>query len=176
MQLIKSLLGRTRRTDQPTDFEEDADVVTVTPKKIAVLSLLFESNWRINGKQRFQKLTFLLDEEYLGADASMYSWRKYDYGPYADQLETDLKELDSDGLVKIHRTATFGGNTRYKYHLTERGEQTLHEAIERREALNEVVELTQEVLTDHGDTPISNLINQVREDHPQYWENSVYIT
>lgn len=154
----------------------DRPATTVTPAQLAVLSVIRESNWRINGKQRMQKLVFLLDEEYIGDDVSLYSWRKYDHGPHAKQLNKDLRSLDRSDLITIHQTPTLGGNTRYKYQLTDDGDRALDAARDEYSDMDELISLTSSVVTDHGEKPISNLIREVRDDHPKYWENSVYIT
>lgn len=154
------------------DQEQD---MTVSTTELATLTILSEADRVIEGRQRFQKLAFLLDE-HLGDGRDLYSWRKYDYGPYADSLNTDLSELESKGLVRVIKRQTFGGSTRRTYRLTELGNETVQAIIESTEAAQELADAVSTIVDEHGDTPISNLIKQVREEHYEYWENSVYIS
>lgn len=151
----------------------DGDSLTVTPTEITALSILVAADWELRSRQRFQKLVFLLDEE-LGDRASLYSYKKYDYGPYAPALNDDLASLESKDLVRIVTKPTFGGDTRYTYRLTERGEQVHEALVEESDAVAELDAITQEVVAEYGEIPVSNLIAQVRDDYPEYWENSVY--
>lgn len=164
--------GSSTETDgESTDRSSGKETITAT--EVALLTLLREANWELTGRQRLQKLIFILDEEHV-TDGSVYSWRKYDYGPYSKQLNRDMKTLDNHGFVNIRHKQTFGGNTRYIYRLTEKGDSAIDTATDHSDSITELVETVQDVFEDHGETPISNLIHEVREYHPEYWENSVY--
>lgn len=152
-----------------------SDEITLTRRHIAILSLIHEMDGELEGKQRLQKLIFLTDSE--SEIDPLYEYRKYDYGPYSKQLTTDSAWLARNGVIHIRKDRTFGGNVRRTYTLTETGEGLLETASEMHPGVvDDVLNTIRETVTSHGDTSITRLIDQVRDEHPEYWENSVYRT
>lgn len=172
MSLLQSLFGT--NDSQDTDNDDSVTEVRVKGTDLVVLAFLREAGWEITGHQRMQKLVFLLDN-HLGDTADLYSYTKYDYGPYAPTLRNDLTMLDSKGLIRVVKKPTFGGSIRYVYRLTGDGDEALTAAIEQIDDVPELVDEVQTVYDEYGDVPISNLINDIRDSHPEYWENSVYL-
>lgn len=66
-----------------------------------ILSVLY-SLGEIKGKTRIEKLLFLLDKEYNLNEKNFYNdFRSERFGPYSDQIMTDVSLLEKIGLVKI---------------------------------------------------------------------------
>lgn len=173
MNLLKSLLGTGDSQATEASNNGSASEVRIEGTDLVVLAFLREAGWEITGHQRMQKLVFLLDD-HLGDTADLYSYRKYDYGPYASALKNDLAMLDSEGLIRVVKKPTFGGSVRYVYRLTGRGDETLTAATEQIDNVPELVDEVESVYDEYGEVPISNLIDDIRDSHPEYWENSVY--
>lgn len=146
---------------------------TITAEQAIVLSILHEAETPLKGRQRIQKYAFLLDEE-LGDKYSLYTWKKYDYGPYSKRLNKDLKKLGKKDQIKIRKRKTFGGNTRRSYRITTNGVETVEDAINSDGDFETVVSHIQDVIDEWGDIPISNIIHDVYDMYPEYIENSVY--
>lgn len=161
------------RASRDTKTVYDDRTVTVTAREAVLLTLLDEFDGELNTEQRLQKLAFLTDEQ-VGDDVSLYTWRKYDYGPYARQIKRDLASLESNGLVYIRTQKTFGGHTRYTYRLKEDGETVINRVHDEYDAFGTVTDAAAIIVDKYGDAPVSNLIEYVRTEHPVYWENSVY--
>jgi len=128
----------------------------------------------LEGKTRLQKLAFLVDKlESERVDFHAYQFKKYDYGPFSKGLLQDIEDLEKKGLVEITSTRTLGGNKRYDYELTDRGEQVV-EFLEGHEDGEDVFDAAEEVCDEYGDLPIRTLIERVYDRFPEYKENSIY--
>lgn len=145
-----------------------------TAIEYAVLSLLAHNDGEINTRTRLHQLVFLLDEEHVDDD-SLYSYKKYDYGPHAPRLNHDIESLDDRGLVRIITKETFGGHTRYTYRLTATGHEVVEADRDKYETLDTLNTYAQRVADKYGDLPLSNLIELVSTEYPEYHENSVYL-
>ncbi len=145
------------------------------------LALLYATeDRRIEGRTRFQKLVFPAGEELQQHDIEPYDFVSYDYGPFDKTLLDDLEELENEGLVSIEKTRTFGGDERYDYRLTKLGENSYQNDrpenqpdTDDRERFRKIETVAQEVLGEYGDPPISNRIEYVYNEYPEYAENSV---
>ncbi len=149
-------------------------------KRVLPLALLYAAeDYRIRGRTRFQKLAFLaeqrLEEEGIGA----YDFVPYDYGPFTEDLYEELEYLEGQRLVNESRTRTYGGDERYDYKLTEKGRRTFEQnlpedpASETEQRLQTIVEVANDIVSEYNDVPISNLIDYVYSEYPEYAENSV---
>lgn len=139
----------------------------ITGEQATVLGILKHADTPLKTKQRLQKYAFLLDED-LGDKYSLYKWKTYDYGPYSKQLQQDLEDLDNKGLMNINTQQTLGGNTRYGYELTDSGKDTLDDILGLEDDFSEMMEHIEDVIAEHGDIPISNIIRNVLDEHPEY--------
>lgn len=153
--------------------DDGVETVTFQVRHIATLTLLSELDGEIYGRHRLQKLVFLTDGQ-LEDDYDLYSYRKYDYGPYSKQLEQELRGLESKGLLRIDKHYTFGGDARYRFILLPDGETALQNASS--DGASAIRTVAGDVAAEYGDLPLSNFLDLVRERHPSYWENSVYRT
>jgi uncharacterized protein YwgA len=151
-----------------------SSTVEITDRQLIPLSLLEAAGGEISGRTRLQKLAFLLVEEELDDDFSGYDFVKYDYGPFSKELLSDVESLDDDGVVGENETRTRSGNRRYDYGLQPDISEQIEELAESDEDVREVLEAAQEVVDEHGDKRIRELLEDVYEKYPEYLENSVY--
>ncbi len=122
-----------------------------------------------------------------------YDFIPYDYGPFDKDLYETLEYLEDQGLVRSETTLTYGGDERYDYYLTKIGKERYSEnlPIEADECTSLTEEdlpdvqsegklrfiklhrISKSVVEDYGDIPITNLLDMIYEEYPQYAENSV---
>ncbi len=156
-------------------------------KEVLPLALLDAAGGRIKGKTRFQKLAFIADQRLEEYDIDPYDFIPYDYGPFSKDLYEVLEHLEEEGLVELDEKPTYGGDTRYDYHLSsygrrtcdqnfpdlEESEEVIGEISNDEERLRTLYRVASEVVDEYNSMPISNLINEVYEEYPEYAENSV---
>lgn len=140
---------------------------TITPEQATILGVLRCAETPMHSKQRMQKYMFLIDES-LGDKYSLYRWSPYDYGPYSKKLQRDVNSLVRNGFVEERTKQTLGGNTRYYYSLTSDGEHTLDSALGHEDDFSELMTHIEDVVNEHEEIPLSNLMYDVLEDHPEY--------
>lgn len=98
-------------------------------RKLIPLSLLAETDdGVVEGSTRLQKLVFLVQEG-VGRplpEGLRYDYFSYDYGPFSEELATDLESMVERGWIDVEeRPATNG--TQYVYRLTEDGRRVVEE-------------------------------------------------
>lgn len=160
-------------------------------KRVLPLALLHAAGGHIEGKTRFQKLTFIADQrlEEIGIDP--YEFIPYDYGPFSKDLYEVLEYLEEEGLIEINEKRTYGGDTRYDYHLSSYGRKNCDQNFpdlddnsttrigqrkqkhEEKEDLWDLYQIATGVVDEYNSMPISNLIDEVYDEYPEYAENSV---
>lgn len=155
-------------------------------KQFLPLALLAASDGEVRGKTRLQKLAFLTEQELIEQGIDTHEFVPYDYGPFSKDLMEDVEMLESEGLVKINVRQTFGGDDRYDYRLTKLGRETYEENDPDYdwETVDDVTDgqdrfvcidhFARDVTQDFGEMPLSNLIDHVYTEHPEYAENSVF--
>lgn len=149
-------------------------------KQFLPLALLYATeDGRIEGRTRFQKLAFLAGEELQEYGVEPYDFIPYDYGPFDKTLLDELEKLETEGLVEINKTRTFGGDERYDYRLTGAGKESYQDNrndqpdSDGEERFQTVEQVAEEIVKEYGEMPISNLIEYVYSEYPEYAENSV---
>jgi len=165
-------------------------------KRVLPLALLYAAGGHIKGRTRFQKLAFLSDQQLQDYDIDPYDFVPYDYGPFDDSLYDNLEFLEKEGLVESKEKPTYGGDTRYDYRLTEQGKGTFEDNMpadqeeewafeslstsektalpEGERKLYQIYEVAEQVVEKYNDYPISNLIDIVYDEYPEYAKNSIY--
>ncbi|MBO4248397.1 PadR family transcriptional regulator [Halomicrobium sp. IBSBa] len=167
-------------------------------KRVLPLALLYTAGGHIKGRTRFQKLAFLSDQELEDYDIDPYDFIPYDYGPFDDSLYDNLEFLEKKGLIESKEKPTYGGDTRYDYRLTERGKTTFEENMptdqleddetafedlsedqnktltEGERKLYQIYQVAEQVVEEYNGYPISNLIDIVYDEYPEYAKNSIY--
>jgi uncharacterized protein YwgA len=154
-------------SENHTEKPSKEQSIMITAEQATILGILKHADTPLNTKQRLQKYVFLLDEA-LGDTYSLYTWKTSEYGPYSTQLQQDIEKLDSKNLLTSKTQQTFGGDTRYKYILTNNGENTLNDILGLEDDFSEIMEYVKELIAEHDDTPISNIIHNVLDEHVEY--------
>lgn len=99
-------------------------------KQLKILKFL-EIAEKIEGKTKFQKMIFLGKREY-GLDVG-YTFEKYNYGPYSEELSRNLESLIDLGFIavkeEIFDTEGHFPGVKNTYFITERGEKVLDREI-----------------------------------------------
>ena len=132
-------------------------------KKTSLLLLLRADDEKpIFGKTRFMKLMYIADKELAkkGISVNLYNFCKHYYGPYSDELTTDLESLVREKLVScdIRISGVFKENI---YTLTKTGEQLLPKDLD-----SNVVKIFETVKRRYGDMSLSSLIREVYTNYP----------
>ena len=143
-------------------------------RQVIPLALLYAADdHRIEGRTRFQKLVFLLQEEALDEDIDTYEFIEYDYGPFAKEVLDDLERFESEGLVKIEKTTTLGGSKRYNHELTDEGVRLFEDLLEQVHLIEVIYDAAEEVIEEYNEKPLFEVLDHVYEEYPQYQEKSV---
>lgn len=160
-------------------------------KRVLPLALLHAAGGHIKGKTRFQKLAFIAEQRLEKEGISPLDFIPYNYGPFSKDLYDALDYLEKEGLVEVKDKPTYGGDTRYDYHLTAYGRRKSDQNFPERngdgkiviggeisisdeqQKLHTLYEISDAVVKEYNEMPISNLIDEVYEMHPEYAENSV---
>lgn len=121
---------------------------------------------------RLQKGMFLLAREGGISSAEAYSFRPYDYGPFASALYRDLESLAGTGLVESDHAP---GYNWHRYRATPAGiehARRLTDALtpEERPHLDYLYATKQEVLT----RSFRDLLHHVYSRYPEFRERSVF--
>ena len=158
---------------------------TMRADRVLALALLYAAGGKIEGRTRFQKLAFLSDQQLEDYDIDPYEFVAYDYGPFDNELYKNLEWLEQEGLVESSESRTFGGDKRYDYRLTRKGEksfernvptsdvQTLGDLSGSQRKLKRIYNVAKNIVEEYNEIPISNLIRQVYNEYPEFAENSV---
>lgn len=162
------------------------EATTMNAKRFLPLALLYASDGEIRGKTRFQKLAFLAEKDLEKHGISPYDFIAYDYGPFSKDILEETEALAEDGLTEITERNTFGGDVRYDYRLTPKGTTSYEEnrpsdsvevsdqPEESDERFRCIHSIADNVVSDFGEMPVSNLINHVYSEYPGYAKNSVF--
>jgi len=87
---------------------------------------------KIRGKTRFMKLLFLLRKEYSFRRGNFFKFEPWLYGPFSEDIEMDLSELENQNLISKRALLFFEEEaseekTLYEYSLTTQGERIARE-------------------------------------------------
>ena len=142
-------------------------------KQIIPLAILNAADdHRIEGRTRFQKLVFLVQEEGVTRDMNLYDFIEYDYGPFSKPLLDDLEMLESEDLIEINQTRTFGGSKQYNHKLTAEGADLFEKLLDF-EQVSELNEAAKEVVREYNNEKISDILDYVYKKYPRFQEKSV---
>lgn len=153
-------------------------------RKLIPLSLLAAADdGVVEGSTRLQKLVFLVQEDVGRLPEGRYDYFSYDYGPFSEELATDLESMVERGWIDVEeRPATNG--PQYVYRLTEDGRRVVEEmAGESSGSASTDGASGPEtgVLLDHvrhvedvfNHMPVSNLLEYVHINYEEYTAESV---
>lgn len=132
---------------------------------------------QVEGRTRLQKLVFLMEQELnestASLDSSDYNFIPYDYGPFSKGLYDDLDSLEEDGLIEVEEEPMTDGKVKYVYRLTDGGQKWVQNQLADSSA-NTTHSLASIIASEYNDMLLSDLIDEVYAEYPEYAENSVW--
>ncbi|NUC74763.1 DUF4065 domain-containing protein [Haloterrigena sp. SYSU A558-1] len=149
-------------------------------RKLLPLALMYADDGEpIEGRTRLQKLVFLMQKELeqreqSGMVGSAYEFIPYDYGPFSKDLYDDLDAMINQQFVDDTEEPLRSGKVKYVYEIEDDGQTLVETESENRESVAEVVQVAQEIKEEYNDMLLSDLIEFVYSEYPDYAERSVY--
>lgn len=147
-------------------------------RQVLPLALLYGSEeHQIEGRTRFQKLTFLMQKEGnldTLEPTDTYRFEPYDYGPFSTGLYDDLDALIEKGLIdeRVEEIDNEEGVVKYEYQLQPDGRQFIEDHLQEK-GVEEIVQEAQKIVDEFDGLRLPELIDRVYSMYPDYAENSV---
>lgn len=131
------------------------------PELLVPLAIIKENGGEVKGKTKFQKLTFLAEEE-KSLDKH-YEFQKYNHGPYSFDLADNIDTLINLNLIK-EETRRFIGNDfdgkRHEFSLTQKGEELVSK-FEDSEKFQEIRDGCRESTEEWGESSLQDILDYV---------------
>mgnify|MGYP006267999419 CR=1 FL=1 len=124
----------------------------------------------IQGRTRFQKMVFLLQQEFEKTE--FYDFEAYDYGPFSKGLYDDLDDLIDRDLVQEMREEFDKDKVYYEYKLTDAGRELI-ERLSDQEETQDIMALSEQLKQEINSEDLSVVLDRVYSEYPEYAENSV---
>lgn len=148
-------------------------------RKLLPLALMYANDAEtIEGRTRLQKMVFLLEQELKDLsqdpiDGVDYNFIPYDYGPFSKALYDDMDSMSEEGWVEDSEEKMEDGQVKYDYEITEEGEEFVEDQLLTAEG-QLIVDIAKELKREYNDVLLSDLIEEVYSEYPEYAENSVW--
>ncbi|MFA5365254.1 MAG: hypothetical protein WC325_08760 [Candidatus Bathyarchaeia archaeon] len=130
-----------------------------------LLMLLSRSGSNIKGKTKFQKIMYILKNEYGHEipEFESFNFKLHYYGPYSRKIDSMLTKLVFRRQLSVE-TEEFGNCSRYNYKLTSYGKQvaqTAYDTIDNTRAriINDMAQKVREL----NDEPLNSVISKAYE-------------
>jgi len=149
-------------------------------RKLLPLALMYANDGEpIEGRTRLQKMVFLMQQELEKHDQSgvvgtEYDFIPYDYGPFSKELYDDLDAMVDQEFVDDTEEPLSSGKVKYIYEIEDDGEELVDSEAETWEDVDAIIQLAQEIKREYNDMLLSELIEYVYAEFPEYAEKSVY--
>lgn len=148
-------------------------------RKLLPLALMHAGDGEpIEGRTRLQKLVFLMQERLEEAgenpfQSDDYEFIAYDYGPFSKELYDDLDDTIESNMVDSEQEAIDENKKKYVYEIEDDGEQWVEDQLSNEEA-QRILKLAKKIKDKYGDIYLSELIDEVYSQYPEYAEHSIY--
>ena len=131
----------------------------------------------IEGRTRFQKMIFLLLER-AKFFTNRYDFAPHDYGPYSQELQSDIDYLIKEGYVIEERKTREEGKIKYAYSITKNGTAFANRILSN-EQLNKfqfskILELSNEVKDKINHKDLFLLLSEIYDKYPEYAKHSKF--
>lgn len=149
-------------------------------RKLLPLALIYANDGEpIEGRTRLQKMVFLMQKELEQRDKSgavglEYEFIPYDYGPFSKELYDDLDAMIDQEFVDDTEKPLRSGKVKYIYEIEDDGEYLVDSETETWEDVDAIMQLAQEIKEEYNNMLLSELIEYVYSEYPEYAEKSVY--
>ena len=132
----------------------------------------------IEGRTRLQKLVFLMEQELeedpeASLDSSDYNFIPYDYGPFSKKLYDDLDSLEDSQLIEVEEEDMEDGKVKYNYRLTDQGRKWVKDQ-QADSSAESAQSLAKTLAEKYDEMVLSDLIDEVYAEYPEYAKNSVW--
>lgn len=133
----------------------------------------------IEGRTRLQKMVFLMQKELKKPDqpgdfGKGYNFIPYDYGPFSKELYDDLDVMVEQDFVDDTEVPLQSGKVKYVYEIKKDGEKLVNSEAEKWDDVEAIIQLAQEIKQEYNNMLLSELIEFVYSEYPDYAERSVY--
>lgn len=139
-------------------------------KKEVILSVFFLLNV-VNGRTFLQKFFYLLNREVFAEE--LFNYKPYKYGPFSQDINLEISELEKDGLIKENRILIKGKGIAYSYELTPKGKDSAQKTFNNKLTSNERTSLVNYTNQFRGFSP-TQLLKYVYEKYPEVTKNSLF--
>lgn len=149
-------------------------------RKLLPMALMYANDGEpIEGRTRLQKMVFLMQKQLkqrdqLGAVGLEYNFIPYDYGPFSKELYDDLDAMIEQEFVDDTEEPLRSGKVKYIYEIEDDGEELVDSECESREDVDTIIQIAREIKKHYNDMLLSELIEYVYTEYPEYAERSVY--
>ncbi len=149
-------------------------------RKLLPLALMYANDGEpIEGRTRLQKMVFLMQKELKQRDQSgavglEYDFIPYDYGPFSKELYDDLDAMIEQEFVDDTEEPLQSGKVKYIYEIENNGEELVGSESESWKDVDAIMQLAREIKKNYNDMLLSELIEYVYSEYPEYAERSVY--
>jgi predicted transcriptional regulator len=135
--------------------------------KTAILAIVDTQQSHSSHSQKLPMITAL---SYLFKRETEYTFScnftKDGFNLRSEELEEYVEELSDEGYLQIEESVTYGRDIRKTVYITEQGKDFLNNSANRTTVKKEARIIAEE----HGDIPISNFVNSIREsENPIDW-------
>lgn len=147
---------------------------TINPQEFCILSIISYSGNVLESKSRLKILIYLSDIE-IGDKYDIYSYGKGNVGPEPKNMNKDINSLSNKEIITVSTLRTFGGNKKYKYYINKSYFNFISNIVEKEsEDIEKLYNKIEKTCDEYGDIPISNLMDIVRKNHPEYFKNNTH--
>ena len=139
-------------------------------KREMIVSVLYLLG-KVWGRTFLQKFFYLLNRERYNQE--LFEYEFYKYGPFCDEINEELTDLEIEGDVDETAELTKGFNTSYTYELTKKGKESAQEIFNNKLSNEDRNNLIEYVNKFRDYTP-TELLKYVYEKYPEVTENSEF--
>ena len=149
-------------------------------RKFLPLALMYVDDQEpVEGRTRLQKMVFLLQKELekrdeLTTTGVKYEFVPYDYGPFSKDLYDDLDRMIEQRFVEDTEERLASGKVKYVYEIDAGGEDLVESQSKELAEAADIVDLAREIKNQYNDVLLSELIEYVYSEYPDYAERSVF--
>lgn len=114
----------------------------------------------VDGRTRFQKLTFLIqrEAEKNGIEDLDFDYEIYLHGPFSREFSHVIDDLVDKKCLEEETTETSSGHTKYIYKLTPKGKKLVKHAMTKELLSPKMLKSIKKVICEYGEMPLPRLV------------------
>nr|WP_282957112.1 type II toxin-antitoxin system antitoxin SocA domain-containing protein [Haloterrigena salifodinae] len=123
-------------------------------------------------------MVFLMQQRFKeqGKDpilSDSFNFIPYDYGPFSKDLYAELDSMSEKSMIKDSVEEIGNDNVKYDYSIQNQGIEFVENQIGKEEA-ETILQMAEEIKEEYNDVVLSDLIEDVYAEYPEYAKNSIY--